>query len=41
MRMVTGEATGEPDMAEIGALIERGINGPELPDYAECPDSAR
>jgi 2-polyprenyl-6-methoxyphenol hydroxylase-like FAD-dependent oxidoreductase len=40
------EATGpdaepapEPDMEALGGLVERAINGIELPDYAGLPDS--
>ncbi|MEU8638271.1 FAD-dependent monooxygenase [Amycolatopsis sp. NPDC048633] len=33
------EPSPEPDMAAITALAERAINGVELPDYAEVPDS--
>ena len=29
----------EPDMEAFTALIERAVNGPELPDYAGVPDS--
>jgi hypothetical protein len=31
--------SAEPDMAAITALIERAVNGPELPDYEGVPDS--
>jgi 2-polyprenyl-6-methoxyphenol hydroxylase-like FAD-dependent oxidoreductase len=31
----------EPDMEAIGALIERGVTGPTLPDYADLPDARR
>jgi 2-polyprenyl-6-methoxyphenol hydroxylase-like FAD-dependent oxidoreductase len=31
----------EPDMEAFMALAERAINGAELPDYAEAPDTAR
>ena len=30
----------EPDMEALTALIERAVNGPELPDYQRVPDSA-
>ena len=30
----------EPDMEALTALIDRAVNGPELPDYAGVPDSA-
>jgi 2-polyprenyl-6-methoxyphenol hydroxylase-like FAD-dependent oxidoreductase len=33
------EPTPEPDMAALMELVERAINGVELPDYAEVPDS--
>jgi hypothetical protein len=29
----------EPDTEAITALIERAVNGPELPDYQGVPDS--
>ncbi|MGW5722515.1 FAD-dependent monooxygenase [Amycolatopsis sp. NPDC003865] len=29
----------EPDMEALGALVERALNGVELPDYAGVPDS--
>jgi 2-polyprenyl-6-methoxyphenol hydroxylase-like FAD-dependent oxidoreductase len=29
----------EPDMEALTALIERAINGPDLPDYEDLPDS--
>ena len=29
----------EPDMEALTALIERAVNGPELPDYEGVPDS--
>ena len=29
----------EPDMDAIGALVERAVNGPELPDYQGVPDA--
>jgi hypothetical protein len=29
----------EPDMEALMELVERAINGVELPDYAEVPDS--
>jgi hypothetical protein len=29
----------EPDMAALTELVERAINGVELPDYAGLPDS--
>ena len=31
----------EPDMEALGALVERAVNGVELPDYAGVPDSGR
>ena len=34
-----GEPAPEPDMEALTALIERAINGVELPDYAGVPDS--
>jgi 2-polyprenyl-6-methoxyphenol hydroxylase-like FAD-dependent oxidoreductase len=33
------EPAPEPDMAALTALVERAINGVELPDYADVPDS--
>ena len=33
------EPAPEPDMAALTALVERAINGVELPDYAGVPDS--
>jgi 2-polyprenyl-6-methoxyphenol hydroxylase-like FAD-dependent oxidoreductase len=46
MHVESLEATGpdagpppEPDMEALGALVERAINGVELPDYAGLPDS--
>jgi hypothetical protein len=33
------EPAPEPDMAAFTALIERAINGVELPDYTGVPDS--
>ena len=33
-----GEPAPEPDMEAFGALIERAVGGPELPDYAGLPD---
>ena len=30
----------EPDMEAFGALIERAVGGPELPDYEGVPDIA-
>jgi 2-polyprenyl-6-methoxyphenol hydroxylase-like FAD-dependent oxidoreductase len=32
------EPAPEPDMAAFGALIERAVGGPELPDYEGVPD---
>lgn len=32
------EPSPEPDMDAITALIERAVNGPELPDYQRLPD---
>ena len=29
----------EPDMEALTALVERAINGPDLPDYEDLPDS--
>jgi hypothetical protein len=29
----------EPDMEALTDLIERAVNGPELPDYEGVPDS--
>src|SRR4051794_10204873 len=34
-----GEPSPEPDMEALTALIERAVNGPELPDYEGVPDS--
>jgi 2-polyprenyl-6-methoxyphenol hydroxylase-like FAD-dependent oxidoreductase len=34
------EPAAEPDMEAIMALADRAINGVELPDYAELPDTA-
>ena len=34
------EPSPEPDMEALTELIERAINGVELPDYAGVPDSA-
>jgi 2-polyprenyl-6-methoxyphenol hydroxylase-like FAD-dependent oxidoreductase len=31
----------EPASEAFAALIERAVNGPELPDYADVPDSPR
>jgi 2-polyprenyl-6-methoxyphenol hydroxylase-like FAD-dependent oxidoreductase len=28
----------EPDMAALGVLIDRAVNGPDLPDYDDVPD---
>lgn len=40
--MLLGTAPeGEPDMEAIGALVQRAVTGPELPDYADLPDSRR
>ena len=33
------EPAPEPDMEALTALIERAVNGPELPDYEGVPDS--
>src|SRR4051794_29711781 len=33
------EPSAEPDMDALMALVDRAINGVELPDYAEVPDS--
>ena len=33
------EPSPEPDMAALMELVERAINGVELPDYAGVPDS--
>jgi hypothetical protein len=33
------EPSPEPDMEALTALIERAVNGPELPDYEGVPDS--
>ena len=33
------QASPEPDMEAITALIERAVTGPELPDYEGVPDS--
>ena len=41
-RVVPGpdtEPSAEPDMEAITELVERAINGVELPDYAGVPDS--
>ncbi|MGW4520250.1 FAD-dependent monooxygenase [Amycolatopsis sp. NPDC004378] len=38
-RMRDGGPVEEPDMAVLTPLIERAINGVELPDYAGVPDS--
>ncbi|MBW0103927.1 FAD-dependent monooxygenase [Pseudonocardia sp. KRD291] len=35
------EPAPEPDMEALMALVERAINGAELPDYAGVPDSGR
>jgi 2-polyprenyl-6-methoxyphenol hydroxylase-like FAD-dependent oxidoreductase len=35
----TDEPAPEPDMEAFTALIQRAINGAELPDYAGLPDS--
>ncbi|MFB9415554.1 FAD-dependent monooxygenase [Dactylosporangium matsuzakiense] len=35
------EPAPEPDMEAFTALIERAINGVDLPDYADLPDSRR
>ncbi|WP_027928344.1 FAD-dependent monooxygenase [Amycolatopsis benzoatilytica] len=41
-RMRAGaEPHEEPDMAALTALVERALNGIELPEYAGVPDSAR
>ncbi|MCR6484152.1 FAD-dependent monooxygenase [Amycolatopsis sp. OK19-0408] len=37
--MREGAEPEEPDMEKLGPLIERAINGVELPDYAGLPDS--
>jgi 2-polyprenyl-6-methoxyphenol hydroxylase-like FAD-dependent oxidoreductase len=34
-----GEPAPEPDMEALMGLVERAINGVELPDYAGVPDS--
>jgi 2-polyprenyl-6-methoxyphenol hydroxylase-like FAD-dependent oxidoreductase len=34
------EPAPEPDMEALTALIERAVNGPELPDYEGIPDCA-
>jgi 2-polyprenyl-6-methoxyphenol hydroxylase-like FAD-dependent oxidoreductase len=44
VQMLTGtdpEAapSSEPDMDALMALVERAVGGPELPDYADVPDS--
>ncbi|WP_318306635.1 FAD-dependent monooxygenase [Amycolatopsis solani] len=33
------EPAGEPDMEWLSGLVERAVNGVELPDYAGVPDS--
>jgi hypothetical protein len=33
------ESDAEPDMEALMELVERAINGVELPDYAGVPDS--
>jgi hypothetical protein len=33
------EPDPEPDMEALTALVERAVNGPELPDYEGVPDS--
>src|SRR6185436_5041323 len=33
------EPSPEPDPEAFTALIERAVNGPELPDYERVPDS--
>jgi hypothetical protein len=33
-----GEPAPEPDMDDFAALIDRAINGPELPNYDGVPD---
>jgi 2-polyprenyl-6-methoxyphenol hydroxylase-like FAD-dependent oxidoreductase len=33
------EPAPEPDMEALAPLIERAVNGPELPDYEGVPDS--
>jgi len=33
------EPAPEPDMEALMALVERAVGGPELPDYADVPDS--
>jgi 2-polyprenyl-6-methoxyphenol hydroxylase-like FAD-dependent oxidoreductase len=41
VQMITapdGEAAPEPDMDAFAALIDRAINGPELPNYDGVPD---
>ena len=39
VQMLTGEGSEpQPDPDAFAALIERAINGPELPDFAEIPD---
>jgi 2-polyprenyl-6-methoxyphenol hydroxylase-like FAD-dependent oxidoreductase len=35
----TDEPAPEPDMEALMELVERAINGAELPDYADLPDS--
>ncbi|WP_410597553.1 FAD-dependent monooxygenase [Amycolatopsis sp. lyj-23] len=39
VQSLTGAAAAEPDMEALMPLVERAINGVELPDYAGVPDS--
>lgn len=41
VQMLTGAApdAGEPDMDALTDLIQRAVNGPELPDYDGLPDA--
>jgi 2-polyprenyl-6-methoxyphenol hydroxylase-like FAD-dependent oxidoreductase len=44
VQMLTGpgpgaEASPEPDMDALTALVERAVGGPELPDYPGVPDT--
>jgi 2-polyprenyl-6-methoxyphenol hydroxylase-like FAD-dependent oxidoreductase len=42
MLLATPEAPApEPDMEVFGALIDRAVNGPVLPDYGEMRSSGR
>ena len=42
MLLATPEAPApEPDMEVFTALIDRAVNGPALPDYADLPDARR